>query len=158
MSKQDTWLTTTATPEETERLACVVACSLRLPLVLGLSGTLGAGKTCFVRGLAKAWGGTGEEVTSPTFTLWQTYETSPAIHHLDVYRLLSEDEFLELGVEDCMDGPDLIVVEWADKYASVFPDDTLWVDVQIEESGERVWRVRGGGENGRMSVMALRPD
>ena len=111
-----------------------------------------------MRGLAKAWGGTGEEVTSPTFTLWQTYETSPAIHHLDVYRLLSEDEFWELGVEDCMDGPDLVVVEWADKYASVFPDDTLWIDVQIEESGERVWRFRGDGENGRMSVMALRSD
>ena len=155
MSEKESWQITTATPAETEQLAGRLAECLKLPLTLGLSGTLGAGKTCFVQGLAQRWGAEAGEVTSPTFTLWQTYSTSPVIHHLDTYRIDSEEEFWELGIDEVFGHEDLVVVEWAEKYQSVLPDDTLWVDVQVNPNGDRVWQFRASGEQSRVTLDAL---
>lgn len=155
MSQSEELQITTSTPVETEQLAGRLAACLKLPLTLGLSGTLGAGKTCFVQGLASCWGAAAGEVTSPTFTLWQTYATTPVIHHLDTYRIDSEEEFWELGIDEVFDREDLVVIEWADKYESVLPDDTLWIDVQVNVRGDRVWKFRASGEQSRASLDAL---
>jgi tRNA threonylcarbamoyladenosine biosynthesis protein TsaE len=156
MLRTESWLITTSTPEETAELAGRVARCLRLPLAIGLSGTLGAGKTCFVQGLARCWGAEPGEVTSPTFTLWQTYATVPIIHHLDTYRIESEEEFWELGIEEVFERKELVVVEWADKYESVLPEDTLWIDVKVNEQGDRVWQFQAGGGQGKATLGALK--
>lgn len=113
-----------------ERLSAELIRSLPCPQVVGLTGTLGAGKTTFVQGLARAAGIDVGDVTSPTFTLLQTHHGSVVLNHLDAYRLADEEEFLQLGVEELYEQPDSwTVVEWADRVQGVLPDETFWVEL-----------------------------
>ena len=110
---------TTSSAKATEALAASLAQKLvdegRVPLVLLLTGDLGAGKTTFVRGFVRGLaGGDGVVVQSPTFALARTYPTTPPVHHLDLYRLqdtTTADGVVELGLVDlCADG--VSFVEW----------------------------------------------
>ncbi len=110
---------TTSSATATEALAATWAHRLvaegRVPLVLQLTGDLGAGKTTFVRGFVRALpGGDGVVVQSPTFALARSYPTTPPVHHLDLYRLQdtgTADSVVELGlVDQCAEG--VSFVEW----------------------------------------------
>lgn len=117
-----------------ERLAGSMLRHLPTPLVIGLVGTLGAGKTALVQAIARQAGIDTADVTSPTFTLLQTYRGSITLHHLDAYRIADEDEFLEIGVEELFDQQDAwTLVEWADRVRDVLPAETLWVEIEIED-------------------------
>jgi tRNA threonylcarbamoyladenosine biosynthesis protein TsaE len=103
-------------------------------LILGLVGTLGAGKTRFAKAFAAALGVAEDQVTSPTFVMWQTYHGSITIHHVDAYRIADEDEWYELGLDEKMDEPGIMLIEWSDRFAHLLPNERL--DVHIEPSGE----------------------
>jgi tRNA threonylcarbamoyladenosine biosynthesis protein TsaE len=121
-----------------EHLAQSMVEQLPVPLVIGLVGTLGAGKTSLVQAIARAAGIDSADVTSPTFSLLQTYRGSPVLHHLDAYRLADEDEFLELGVDELFEDPEAwTIVEWADRVVDVMPEDTLWIEITIEADADR---------------------
>ena len=115
-----------------QQLAASMLRHLPRPLVIGLVGTLGAGKTSLVQAIARAADIDSADVTSPTFTLLQSHRGALTLHHLDAYRLADEDEFLELGVEELFDdGLAWTLVEWADRVKRVMPTDTLWIDIVI---------------------------
>lgn len=98
--------------DETYALASEIANELEGGEVILLEGDLGAGKTTFTKGLAKALG-VNEEVTSPTFTILNVYEDGRLkLNHLDMYRVESADELAELGIEDCFDDESVTVIEW----------------------------------------------
>ena len=98
--------------EDTYSLAKRIANTLDGGEVLLLDGDLGAGKTTFTKGLALALG-VKEEVTSPTFTILNVYESGRVkLNHLDMYRVESADELAELGIEDCFDEDAVTVIEW----------------------------------------------
>ncbi len=100
------------TEADTYALADKVASMLDGGEVILLSGELGAGKTTFTKGLAKSLG-IQEEVTSPTFTILNAYDSGRIkLNHLDMYRVESSDELAELGVEDCFDDEAVTVIEW----------------------------------------------
>jgi tRNA threonylcarbamoyladenosine biosynthesis protein TsaE len=102
----------TASPEETERAGAALAAVLAPGDVVLVSGELGAGKTTFVRGAARALGVT-EPVTSPTFVVGHLYEAGVA--HLDLYRLGGLDDE-DPGLLDPYFGPDLVTfVEWPER-------------------------------------------
>jgi tRNA threonylcarbamoyladenosine biosynthesis protein TsaE len=101
-----------------------------LPLTLALSGTLGAGKTQFVRYLAEALGVGAGEVTSPTYVLVQRYTGRLTLYHLDFYRLQSADEVWQLGVEEWFESPVLTVIEWAEKFPECWPDEVLQIQLR----------------------------
>ncbi len=129
------------------------ASSCAIPRVIGLVGTLGAGKTRLTQAIASALGIDVAAVTSPTFTLVQTHrghlhteadETLVIeLHHVDAYRIADEDEWFEAGMEELLEpvapstsaGPrlaapaslPLVVIEWADRFESLMPPQTLWV-------------------------------
>ena len=132
----------TAGEAETSRIGEELASTLRAGDVVLLYGPLGAGKTAFVRGLARGLGGAGEEVSSPTFTLVQEYTggTLP-LYHVDLYRLETR-EVDDLGLDELISGDGVVAIEWADRWSGR-PEDAY--EVWIEDAGEdrRIVRVSG---------------
>ena len=98
--------------EETYKLADSLASELDGGEIILLEGDLGAGKTTFTKGLAKSLG-ILEEVTSPTFSLLNVYESGRLkLNHIDLYRVENEEELAELGIADSIDGESVTVIEW----------------------------------------------
>ena len=113
-----------------DRLAEAMWRHLPSHLVIGLVGTLGAGKTTLVQAIARAAGIDSADVTSPTFTLVQTHRGTRTLHHLDAYRVSDEDEFLELGVEELFEDESAwTLIEWADRVRHALPEQTLWIEI-----------------------------
>jgi tRNA threonylcarbamoyladenosine biosynthesis protein TsaE len=123
---------TTQSPEETERLGEILARLLEKGGTVALRGELAAGKTCFVRGMARAFT-TERMVHSPTFTLVNEYGKDRRLYHMDLYRLGSLEEVAELGFEELFEGDGLCAVEWADRAESLLP--ARRVDVYFEHAG-----------------------
>lgn len=119
------------------QLAAVMLEEIPPGSVIGLTGTLGAGKTTLVQKVAEAAGIDVTDVTSPTFTLLQTYQGKVVLHHLDAYRVADDDEFIELGVDELFeDGSAWTLVEWADRVVDTMPESTIWIDIAlVSDSG-----------------------
>lgn len=109
---------------ETHAFAADLLSDLGAGGVLALHGDLGAGKTCFVQGLARALGVT-EPVTSPTFTLVNEYACEPPLYHIDLYRVGSPEEALGFGLDEYMHGRGIVAIEWAERAGDLIPDDAL---------------------------------
>ncbi len=102
--------------------------------IVRLEGDLGAGKTHFVKGVASFFGISEQEVSSPTFTLIHEYEGKIPVYHFDCYRLKSEQEALEIGIEEYLFGDGVTLIEWPSKIDGLIPEDS--VSVEIKHSGE----------------------
>lgn len=129
----------TASPEETEAAAARLGAHLRRGDLLLLEGPLGAGKTTFVRGLARGLGSQAH-VMSPTFQLVRIYAGPLQLAHADLYRLEHGAGIADLGLDQLLD-EGVVVVEWGDRMrAPAAPRVTL------EALGEtrRRLRLRGG--------------
>ena len=129
----------TRAPEETHKVAGALAELLVPGDVVSLTGDLGAGKTCFVQGAARALGVT-EPVTSPTFVLVREYRGDVPVYHLDVYRLGNLREVLDLGFEDLLDPGGVMFIEWGDAIDTLLPDSHLRVEITAdpEDDGRRM--------------------
>lgn len=119
--------TVTNTPEETEALGEALSKKLRPRDVLALFGGLGAGKTTFIRGLARGLKVSGP-VSSPTYTIVNEYPGDPLLFHFDMYRLGSSDELFEIGWEDYIDRDGIIAVEWSENVEDAFEDDIIRIN------------------------------
>ena len=98
--------------KETENIAKAFAKTLKCGDVVCLNGDLGAGKTTFTKGIAKALGIT-DVVTSPTFTFMKEYEGRINLYHFDMYRVEEADELYELGLNEYLgDKTGVCVIEW----------------------------------------------
>ena len=102
--------------------------------VVLLYGDLGAGKTAFVRGLARGLGASPDAVSSPTFTLVQEYSGRVKLHHVDLYRL-QPIEVGDLGLDELIESEAVVAVEWAERWADA--PERAWV-VRIAHAGEGV--------------------
>lgn len=132
----------THSPEETRALGGRLADALRGGEVVAFTGDLGAGKTAFVSGMARALG-VEERVTSPTFTIVNEYEGGRLpLFHFDMYRLGSADELFHIGWEDYLARGGICAVEWSENVAEA-----------IEEDAIRVSITRGEDENSRVIVI-----
>jgi tRNA threonylcarbamoyladenosine biosynthesis protein TsaE len=118
----------TASAEETERAGEGLAAELGPGDVVALVGELGAGKTCFARGLVRGLGG-GDAVSSPTFVLVNRYRGRVPVHHLDAYRTSSLSEVLDLGFDELLASGGVTLIEWADRIAPLVPRDAVWVRI-----------------------------
>ncbi len=111
--------------ESTEAFAKEMAGALKPPLIVGLRGEIGMGKTSLVRALLRSLG-IQSAIKSPTFNLVETYETDlGVIHHFDLYRISSLDDLEYLGFRDYLQGPQICLVEWPEKVESL-------LDVMVE--------------------------
>ena len=124
---------TSTSPEETRILGACLAPVLLPGDVVSLSGDLGAGKTVFVQGICTALGYTGR-VTSPTFTLVHEYDARYPIVHLDIYRLDSYQQVLDLGFEEIVGPNSIVLVEWGEAVSPLLPKRSL--DVVLTRSDD----------------------
>ena len=106
--------------EDTQNIAKTIADTLAGGEYIAMYGDLGAGKTAFVQGLAKALG-VKEYITSPTFTIVNEYYGRLPLYHFDVYRITDPDEMYEIGYDDYVYGDGVCVVEWAELIEELFP-------------------------------------
>jgi len=147
--------TTTTSPDETRILGASLAPTLLPGDVISLSGDLGAGKTVFVQGLAAALG-VETPVTSPTFTIVQEYEGRYPVTHMDVYRLDSFQEVLDLGFEELLDPGAILVVEWGEAVTPLFPRSYLEVEItqaELPDHRRFVFRPRSPDWLAKLSMM-----
>ncbi len=117
---------------ETEELAARIGAILPVDTVLALHGNLGAGKTTFVRGLARAWG-IQESITSPTFNLYTIYKGDRQLIHLDAHRLDSGADLDALMIEDFLQPPWCFAVEWPERIPDALPQDAWRLFLTINE-------------------------
>lgn len=114
--------------------------------VVTLQGDLGAGKTTFTRALARGLGvDPAVPVTSPTFAILQEYQGRIALTHVDLYRLAGEDDVLSTGVEECLGGPGVTVIEWPDRLGTLMPDVRLQITMEYAGPEKRTLVLRGYG-------------
>jgi tRNA threonylcarbamoyladenosine biosynthesis protein TsaE len=139
---------TSRSPEETRILGAALAPMLLPGDVISLSGDLGAGKTVFVQGLGAALGVTAR-VSSPTFTIVHEYWGRYPIIHIDVYRLDSFQEVLDLGFDELLDPEAIMIVEWGEAVAPMLPQRYVDIDIRravdpdLETYRDMVFRPRG---------------
>lgn len=156
MSEESSLQVPTASAEETRRLAERLGALVVAGDLLLLGGELGAGKTTFTQGLARALG-VEERVTSPTFTLLHSYEgRDMQLLHADVYRLDHLQEIIDLGLPELLEEGAAAVVEWGDRAEPVLLAEHL--DVRIffgEGDDDRVLQLEPVGERWRSRLPAL---
>jgi tRNA threonylcarbamoyladenosine biosynthesis protein TsaE len=122
----------TETEDDTAAAGERLAATLRAGDVVLLYGELGAGKTAFVRGLARGLGASETDVSSPTFTIIQEYAGRLTLYHVDLYRL-EPKEVDELGLDELVSADGVVAIEWAERWYGR-PDDAI--EVRLEHAGE----------------------
>ena len=112
---------------QTERLGHVIGSMLTGGEVLALTGSLGAGKTALVRGIAASLGVPPKSVSSPTFVLAHEYHGRIPLVHIDLYRLHTDAEAESIGLDEYLAGSAVVAIEWADRLPGWLPEDRLEV-------------------------------
>ena len=108
--------------------------------VYTFTGEMGAGKTTFISALCAALGVDPEEANSPSFAIANEYRsetTAELIYHFDLYRLESLAEVMDIGFEDYLDSGALCLIEWPEKVADILPDDTVRVNIRVNDDNSR---------------------
>lgn len=136
---ENEWVTSSA--EETTELGRRFASRLHAPVLVFLTGDLGAGKTTLAKGIVSGLGAAREEdVTSPTFTLVHVFHNHQTVYHVDLYRIANFHDLETLGLEDVFDRPAIVLVEWAEKFT--LRSDWPVVRIHLEHEGENQRRIR----------------
>lgn len=145
----------TSSPKQTQELGRMLGGMAQAGDVYLLTGDLGTGKTCLTQGLL--WGLGGEEYArSPTFVLICEYPARLTLYHMDLYRLDSMEEVVDLGLEEYLFGDGVCVAEWADKAPGAFPAAHMAIGVRVDGANERTLRVEAGSREYAGRIDALR--
>jgi tRNA threonylcarbamoyladenosine biosynthesis protein TsaE len=129
---------------ETEAAGEQFAKTLPDGAVVALYGDLGAGKTAFVRGMARGLG-IDARVSSPTFTIVNEYLGARELYHFDMYRLGSSDELFDIGWEDYLSRGGVCAVEWSENVADAFEGDEICVRIEKTGDAERTITIGEAG-------------
>jgi tRNA threonylcarbamoyladenosine biosynthesis protein TsaE len=134
----------TCSANETSALGRSIGAKLMEGDILALSGELGTGKTCFTGGLARGLGvDENYQITSPTFTLINEYPARFKLCHFDVYRLNGYADLDDLGYEEYLSGKNVVVIEWAEKIASIIPRTAIFINFEYIDENKRKITVKG---------------
>jgi tRNA threonylcarbamoyladenosine biosynthesis protein TsaE len=115
---------------------------LKQPRIIAFNAPMGAGKTTLVHALCDALG-VKDPVGSPTFSIINEYASeSGPVFHIDCYRLKSEEEAVDAGIEDCLEGNHWCFIEWAEKIPHLLPDDLVTITIRVEDPTTRYLELR----------------
>lgn len=144
----------THSAEQTRRLGVKLGTLLQPGDILCLSGDLGAGKTAFSSGIGAGWGA-DEPLTSPTYNLVHVHNRehdNTLLYHLDCYRLSGVEEVDSIDLDDILNGRGVVIIEWAERIASVLPPERLWVELRVLEATRRNFVLSAVGDRYRKLV------
>lgn len=154
--------------EQTVELGRRLAGVLRAGDVVGLNGSLGAGKTQLVRGVAEGFGVDPRCVSSPTFVLMCEYDprktaessgastaAAPTVVHIDAYRMQGLSDLESIGWGEELFDNAVTLIEWADRIAGHLPADHLWISLEHREDNQRLITLEPRGSFARR-ISALR--
>jgi tRNA threonylcarbamoyladenosine biosynthesis protein TsaE len=148
----------THSPAETEQIGERIGALLQAGDLVCLWGTLGAGKTCLARGLARGWGAV-EAPNSPTFTLINEYHRAQGterFYHADCYRLADSADARTTGIEDLFDAPAVLVIEWPERISDLLPAERLIIELEDRGGDDRTLRLVAHGARACELLRALR--
>jgi tRNA threonylcarbamoyladenosine biosynthesis protein TsaE len=132
-----------SSPRDTEDFGKRLASRLGPGSVIALSGGLGAGKTCLVKGIAAALG-VSETITSPTYTIINEYSLkSCPLYHIDAYRLNGDEDFASTGAGDCFSAGGITIIEWSERIPNSIPPNAINIEIEISGPQSRIFRLRG---------------
>jgi tRNA threonylcarbamoyladenosine biosynthesis protein TsaE len=141
---------TSNSPAETKAIARHFADYLVAGSIVALKGDLGSGKTLFTQALVAGLG-SDAPVTSPTFTIVHEYQSGRLpVYHFDFFRLENRESAVRLGLEDYLFSDGVSVIEWADRFPELIPEQAHWISFEIKSEHQRIITVFGQGhENSR---------
>ena len=124
-------------PVETEAIGKQFAEEIGIGSILALRGDLGSGKTVFVKGLVAGLGSRAA-VTSPTFTILHEYRGGRLpVYHFDFFRLEERQSIMRLGLDDYFFGDGVSVIEWAERFPELIPQQARWISFEIKSENQR---------------------
>lgn len=144
-----------ASPEETRDFGRKLGKMLGAGDVVALRGDLGAGKSVLARGILDALGVDGD-MPSPSFVIVAGYDTPVPVNHIDLYRVESAAEALDLGLQDLLYSDAVCVVEWAERLGSLLPPSAIDVEIR-DAAGEnrRIVSIKAGDDEVKRRLMQL---
>ncbi len=122
----------TQSEKETFELGRKFSQDLKAGDTISLEGDLGAGKTAFTKGIASGLG-ISKPITSPTFTLVNSYPGKWVLNHFDVYRVNDSDELMEIGWDEYFNDDAVCIVEWGDKISDILPENTIHIRIERDD-------------------------
>jgi len=131
-----------SSPEETISFGIQLSAFLEKGCIAALKGVLGSGKTCLIKGLAKGLC-IEEEITSPSYTIVNEYQgilknrEKVTVYHIDAYRLCGNEDFSAIGGEEIVFGNAISLIEWSERIPSFIPDNSLKIDIFINDDEKR---------------------
>lgn len=134
--------------EQTQRLGVRLGKLLEPGDVICLSGDMGAGKTVFSAGIGMGWGAK-YPLTSPTYNLVHEHrreKDKQKLYHLDCYRLKDESEVDTIGLDDILNGKNVVILEWPERIIDALPESRLWIRLRVIESTRRNLLFEGEGD------------
>jgi tRNA threonylcarbamoyladenosine biosynthesis protein TsaE len=146
---------TSHTPGQTEQIGSLLGSMLAKGDIIALAGELGAGKTTFVKGMARGMGLTEGEVASPSFTLVNEYEGPLRLFHIDLYRLADEKELIGIDYEEYLVADGVVVIEWADRIPQAIPHDALWILLRYLNGDSREMVLQAEDDRYKMIIEEL---
>lgn len=129
-------------PEETEEIGFQLGSSLPVGSIVCFFGDLGAGKTTFIKGMARGAGQIdSDEVNSPTFVYLNIYEGGVPIYHFDLYRLKDVQEFIRMGFDEYFGGEGICCLEWSERIEEELPAKAIRVEIRHLDETQREVRI-----------------
>ncbi len=146
---------TTHSPKETQKIGERLARQCQGGEIFCLSGNLGAGKTTFVKGIARGLKIDEQKVNSPTFVIMNVYEGRLPLHHFDFYRLEDPKEIGGIGYDEFLYGNGVAVIEWSERFGPLMPPEYLAVELSDAGEDSRILRFVPKGERYKKLVDAI---
>ena len=147
----------TNSESDTADLGRRIGKALQEGTVIGLSGTLGAGKTRLTQAIASALEIADGQVTSPTFTICVPHEGRLGLLHLDAYRIKDPSEVDELGLDEHVENGVVLIVEWAERIAKLIPPVDLSISIKPLDAEKREFAFAASTEKGNALLDAVSP-
>ena len=155
MTNPTTKKLTSRTVKQTSIIGRTIGEALKPSTLIGLTGSLGAGKTNLTQGIGEGIGVRRTDITSPTFTICVPHHGQIKLLHLDAYRIKDGSEVDELALDEELEDGSVVIVEWADRIESLLPDIDVMISIEAITETERQFVFEARTEAGRNLIEQL---